>query len=257
MPPCAAPEYRRQVEGLFRLLPAAQPASEALLPRQDPATGGAATRPPFRPDRSLDLALSRAAASLRLRQQAALGAGGAAAPPGVASPPGSGRGEGPGSAQPGSARTPGGVHHTRHGSAGAGAGGRLVRGLSAVKDSLAEAGSWLWNGRDHGECCQGCWAGGLTRGAAAAATSQRRRGQLWPPTTCAGHACAGHALAAHAQAAQSRSPDMYPCSPASHAVAQRSQRSRCSHTTGGGARRRPMPATRPPTARAPQQLTAA
>lgn len=151
MPPCAAPEYCQQVAGLFTLLPRAQAASEALLPRQNPATGGAAVRPPFRPDKSMDLAFSRAAGSLHLRQQVALSAvAGAVAAPGVASPPNSGRGEGPGSARPGSARGPVATsHHQRHGSAGAG--GRLVRGLSAVKDSLAEAGSWLWNGRDHGE----------------------------------------------------------------------------------------------------------
>ena len=124
----------------FQPLPKPLPATEALLPRQNPLLGGAATRPPFRPDKDADRAFSRAAASVRARQQATLSvsavAGGTTGP----TPPGSGRGAG---SQPATGR------HQRQPSGGS----RLVRGLSAVKDSISEGASWLWHGRDPGAGC--------------------------------------------------------------------------------------------------------
>ncbi len=127
----------------FALLPSPQPATEALLPRQRTVTGGAATRPPFRPDKEADRAFSRAAASIHLRQQAALNAGTAAGAAAVGTPggtpgaPGSRRRHvtvqlpsAPGSARP-AVQSPG---------------ERLVRGLSAVKDSITEGATWFWNG---------------------------------------------------------------------------------------------------------------
>lgn len=150
MPPCAAPEYRAQVAGLLRLLPSPHPASETLLPRQQPTTGGAATRPPFRPDKSADRAFSMAAGALWARQSAALHSAEAA----QAAPLGSGRraaAAGPGTAVA-AAAAPG---HRRQPSAGAG-GNRLVRGLSAVKDSLEGGVRWLWDTPDPGTHCCCC-----------------------------------------------------------------------------------------------------
>ncbi|PRW39140.1 kinase domain [Chlorella sorokiniana] len=147
LPPCASPEYQQRAAAAFALLPSPHPATEALLPRQRTVTGGAATRPPFRPDKEADRAFSRAAASVHLRQQAALNADMAAGAAGTAaagaaavgSPgaPGAGRRHvtiqlpsAPGSARP-AVQSPG---------------ERLVRGLSAVKGSITEGASWFWNG---------------------------------------------------------------------------------------------------------------
>lgn len=144
LPPCASPECQQRVAAAFALLPAPHPATEALLPRQRTVTGGAATRPPFRPDKEADRAFSRAAASVHLRQQAALNAGAAAGAAGAAAAGGAAGGPGAGRrhvtvqlpSEPGSARP---AAHSP--------GERLVRGLSAVKDSITEGASWFWNGR--------------------------------------------------------------------------------------------------------------
>jgi hypothetical protein len=112
----------------FEPLPEPHPASEILLPRQNPALGGAATRPPFRPDRDAEKAVARAAASLRSRQQATLsGATSATARAGGLEY----------RQQPHQQQQ---SHHQQ-----AGGGSRLARSLSTVKDSLTEGASWLWN----------------------------------------------------------------------------------------------------------------
>lgn len=141
----------------FALLPAPAPPTEQLLPRQQADTGGSATRAPFRPDRSTDRAVARAAGLLRTRQQAALSvasslalhdsvgalAAGAGAGAGSAAPAGSG------ALPPRAPTQPGHRRHLRQASGGS-AGARLGRTLSAVKGSLATGASWLLNTPDPG-----------------------------------------------------------------------------------------------------------
>ncbi|KAL4440168.1 hypothetical protein ABPG75_003169 [Micractinium tetrahymenae] len=151
LPACCTPAYRAQVAGAFAPLPAPVPASEQLLPRQQPSTGGSATKTPFRPDRSTDRAVARAAGLLRTRQQAALSVASslarndsgslAAAAAGAAGAAGSG------ALPPLAPAPPGHRRHLRQAS-GASAGARLGRTLSAVKDSLATGATWLLNTPD-------------------------------------------------------------------------------------------------------------
>ena len=108
----------------FLLLPEPQPAVEELLPRQSLVSGGAATRPPFRPDRAADRDVARAVADLHSRQHATLSRVATVGRAGESSSGGGGEPQQPGSS-------------------------RLARSLSAVKDSLAA--SWLWNAPDPGE----------------------------------------------------------------------------------------------------------
>ena len=171
MPPCCSPAYRCQVAEAFALLPAPHPATEALLPRQHPGTGGAASRPPFRPDRSADRAMARAAASLRARQQgtlssstvgplgAASGAATSAATSGIGGMPAAAAAAVPAKAPlvPAAAAAPAappeGGHHRRKPSL-------LEQTLSAVKGSIAGGASWMWNTRDPGGCLRGRGVGG-------------------------------------------------------------------------------------------------
>ena len=127
MPPCCAPAYQQQVASAFEPLPVPQPANETLLPRQNPALGGAATRPPFRPDKQADRVVARAAASLRARQQATLSIATS-----ISGREGSGglRTTAEQQLQPGSSR--------------------LVRGLSVFKDSFGAGVNWLWNAPNPG-----------------------------------------------------------------------------------------------------------
>jgi hypothetical protein len=138
MPPCMSEAYQARVAAAFAPLPAPHPADEALLPRQRPALGGAATRQPFRPDHQADREVARAAASLRARQHATLSASFAGG--GQAGAAGDG-------GQPGSSR--------------------LARGLSSLADSVAGGAAWLWNAPDPGagggggsRLAAGCGKGG-------------------------------------------------------------------------------------------------